>query len=215
MASTTEHRRAGDRVGSGLSAETRRRQVLQSAIRCLARDGYDRVRLRDIAREAGVSTGVIQHHFDSREELLEQACRQASDELLDAWAAAVAGVRDPWQRIVALLRELTEQPQIREHCITWIEFVAASTRHPALREGVATIYGAWAALLNDAVADGVAAGQFQPLLPPADAVAVLLAFIDGCELALAADVGGLRAAEVERLSLALAVTLLNLTPQAT
>ena len=43
--------------------------VLRVAVQQIAERGYDSVRLRDVATNAGVSIGLLQHYFGSREDL--------------------------------------------------------------------------------------------------------------------------------------------------
>lgn len=197
------------RVGRDLTAEERRREVLEAAIRCLARAGYDAVRLRDIAKEAGVSIGLLQHHFESREELLEHAFRQASSDLLETWQLVIGAHQEPWDRIVALFEQHSAREDPKTHCTTWTEFAAASARHPHLRAGFAQVYRTWQRLLESAVREGIDAGDFQPLLPVEDVVSALLAHVDGCELAIASDIGVMNAEQMCSLTVRLARTLLR------
>ena len=50
----------------------RRRQIVETAIRTIAARGYSRTSLAEIAREAGISKGVISYHFAGKEELVEE-----------------------------------------------------------------------------------------------------------------------------------------------
>jgi AcrR family transcriptional regulator len=200
---------SGVRVGRDLTAQERRRSVLEAAIRCLARTGYEAVRLRDIAKEAGVSIGLLQHHFESREDLLEQAFRQASSDLLETWQGVTGTHPEPWRRIVALVEQLCAQEDPKAHCTTWTEFAAASARYPHLRAGFAQVYATWHRLLDEAVREGIAAGSFRPLLPAEDVVRAVLAHVDGCELAIASDIGVMTPQQMCSLTVRLARTLLR------
>ena len=200
------------RVGRDLSVADRRLQVLRAAAACLADSGYEAVRLRDIAAAAGVTTGALQHYWPSREVLLEEAFEQVSIDLLERWAAATAEVTHPWQRIVVLVEQLATAPDVRRHCSIWTEFAAAAGRHPYLRTGFRSIYDAWRDLLTRAVADGVEQQIFQPRMDTADVVTVLLTHMDGCELALAADIDAMSADRLLTLTLDLAADLLRFDP---
>jgi AcrR family transcriptional regulator len=200
------------RVGRDLSVADRRLQVLRAAAACLADSGYEAVRLRDIAAAAGVTTGTLQHYWPSREALLEEAFEQVSIDLLERWAAATAEVTHPWRRIVVLVEQLATAPDVRRHCSIWTEFAAAAGRHSFLRAGFRSIYDAWRDLLTRAVTDGVEQHLFQPRIPPADVVAVLLTHMDGCELALAADIDAMSADRLLTLTLDLAADLLRFDP---
>src|ERR1700748_2640608 len=53
-------------------AHTRER-ILAAAVRRIASEGIDGVRIARIAMDAGVSTSLVHYHFASREELLAEA----------------------------------------------------------------------------------------------------------------------------------------------
>jgi AcrR family transcriptional regulator len=55
--------------------EQRRQELLAATWRVIARAGIIGVTTREIAREAGVSTGVLAHYFADKEELLAAALR--------------------------------------------------------------------------------------------------------------------------------------------
>ena len=55
--------------------ELRRQELLAATWRVIARTGIIGVTTREIAREAGVSTGVLAHYFADKEELLAAALR--------------------------------------------------------------------------------------------------------------------------------------------
>ena len=52
---------------------TARARIREAALRHFAEDGYERATIRGIARTAGVSPGLLRHHFGSKDEL-RQAC---------------------------------------------------------------------------------------------------------------------------------------------
>jgi TetR/AcrR family transcriptional regulator, regulator of cefoperazone and chloramphenicol sensitivity len=52
---------------------TARARIREAALRHFAEEGYERATIRGIARTAGVSPGLLRHHFGSKEEL-RQAC---------------------------------------------------------------------------------------------------------------------------------------------
>lgn len=53
--------------------EERREQILDAALRVFAQKGFVGASIRDIAREVGVTEGLIYHYFDSKDQLLN-AC---------------------------------------------------------------------------------------------------------------------------------------------
>lgn len=90
---------------------SQRAAIMDAALLCFARNGYDATRVRDIANAAGVSEGALYRHFASREELARELHLQAmstfSDELLAASVAetASASLRQMAARVLTLYRE--------------------------------------------------------------------------------------------------------------
>lgn len=154
----------------------RKRSVMAAAEELVAQEGYDVVRLRDIARRAGVSVGLIQHYFDSREALLLETMSEASMRRAQEWAQLGAGFSDPTARVRALLRGSVGD---RQRCIMWMTMCSASTRHPEVLSHVAIVYDAWRASLGEALQDGIDAGAFAPVRPLQQVLDTILAMIDG------------------------------------
>ncbi len=78
---------------------TKKEKILQTALRLFGEQGYDRTSTSLIAREAGVSEGLIFRHFGSKSGLLEAIM----DEGLNQIAETMEGYRtidDPRQAIV-------------------------------------------------------------------------------------------------------------------
>lgn len=200
------------RVGRDLTVEERRTALLRVAVECMASSGYDNLRLRDVARAAGVSIGLLQHYFQTRDELVDEAFRQASEDQLAEWAAAVATESRPWERIEALVVQLGRREDLRAHCLVWVQFASAAGRHAAMRPGFHAIYDKWYQLVRSAVVDGVDAGIFHPVLPTEDVVELLLNQIDGSELTIASGEDSVDGERMVSLTLRLAATLLGHSP---
>src|SRR5919206_3083128 len=54
----------------GLTPDETRRRVIDGAAEAFAELGFERARVSDIARAAGLSSGAMYNHFDSKSELL-------------------------------------------------------------------------------------------------------------------------------------------------
>lgn len=53
------------------AVEDRRTQILDAAMRVFAQKGFSRATNRDVAREAGITTGLIYYYFENKEALLQ------------------------------------------------------------------------------------------------------------------------------------------------
>jgi len=61
------------------SREARRQQLIDATIKCIARKGMGGTTLGDVAREAGLSQGIVNLHFESKENLLNETLRYLAD----------------------------------------------------------------------------------------------------------------------------------------
>lgn len=188
-------------------ADQRRTDILAAAVDCIAERGFDAVRLRDVSRAAGVSIGLIQHYFDSRDELLEQAIGHLSMRLIDAFDRGISETDDEWSRLEMLVDLLCAVPDLGAHATMWVVFAAAVSQYPHLQPHLVGVYDAWADHVRNAVVDGIASGAFDPTLDLDDAVAVYLAFFDGYEYEMATGLVPVDPPELRRRALGLAAAL--------
>ncbi|QZY52581.1 TetR/AcrR family transcriptional regulator [Leucobacter tenebrionis] len=172
---------AGERTPLDAVAEERRRTILTAASECIAVHGYDGVRLREVSKRSGVSVGLIQHYFDTRDELLAQAIRHLSERLLAEFARHTTEDLGAWQRIEGLVDRLCSVDDLQGHSFMWIAFGAAVSGHPELRPHLERVYRSWEAYVRGAIEAGIESGELQPVGEVQDTIAIYLAFFDGYE----------------------------------
>jgi AcrR family transcriptional regulator len=182
------HRQAGRPPLRSGEISRRKRAILHATLRLVAAQGAGAVRLRDVARESGVSVGSLQYYFDSRDQLIREAFDQHAHEVVDLVTLAGDVSATPGARLAAVIDAAVLRPDLRFSAALWMEFVAAGLHDEQLRPLLAGAYEAWRELLAGVVRAGTESGEFSPLLPPQAVVACLVALIDGFELAVAIDV---------------------------
>jgi AcrR family transcriptional regulator len=77
------------------SAAERAEQLIDVAEALFISKGYDRTSIGDIAAAAGVSRPVVYEYHGSKEGLYVAALQRAKRRLMEDYAAALAGLRDP------------------------------------------------------------------------------------------------------------------------
>ena len=85
-------------------AEQKRAQLLGTAAALMARKGYHRTSIRDVARETGFSLAGMYHYFSSKEDLLYQIQHRAFASLLEEQEEVVAGETTAEEKLRAILR---------------------------------------------------------------------------------------------------------------
>ena len=87
--------------------EQRRRVLAEALWRVLAGSGLEAVSLRQVAAEAGVSMGMVQHYFADKEEMVLFALSSMTEQVSRRIGEAFAGLpEDPRQRVRAVLVEM-------------------------------------------------------------------------------------------------------------
>ena len=88
-----------------LSREARRSQLIEATIETLSARGYARTTLTEVARQAGLSHGLVNFHFETKEKLLAETLMFLAEEYRLNWTAALERVGDkPAAQLDALLR---------------------------------------------------------------------------------------------------------------
>lgn len=120
------------------SQEVRREQILEAAFEVATRDRLDGLTVRSVAREAGLSTGLVFFYFKTKEALLVELL----DWLLEMTIVVKTGGKvlslpTARERFLARLREavasvVRERRQVELFFYYWV----MGTRHPEVREKI-------------------------------------------------------------------------------
>ena len=70
--------------------EVRREQLIQATIKCIARHGLSGVTMGRVTKEAGLSMGIANLHFESKEKLLLDTLRLVTEEYAAGQAAILS-----------------------------------------------------------------------------------------------------------------------------
>src|SRR3954449_13183403 len=74
---------------------TRREQLLKIAAELFASKGFKNTTVRDIADSAGILSGSLYHHFDSKESMIDEILRTFQEELFGQYEEILASGADP------------------------------------------------------------------------------------------------------------------------
>ena len=68
-------------------AAANREQILDEAAKLFRERGFGGIGVADLMKSVGLTHGGFYGHFDSKEDLMAQACRRAVSEMLEKWKA--------------------------------------------------------------------------------------------------------------------------------
>jgi len=118
------------------SKELRQEQLILATIRSIASRGLSDTTMATVAAEAGLSQGIINLHFQSKERLLVETLRYIADEYRQTWKKVLAGVGDsPAQQLHALVMVDFRLPVCeRNKLAVWFAFWGESKSRPTYRQ---------------------------------------------------------------------------------
>ncbi|MEO7369986.1 MAG: TetR family transcriptional regulator C-terminal domain-containing protein [Ilumatobacteraceae bacterium] len=79
-------------------------QILDAAMSCIGRDGIDGASMRNVAREADVSLGLLSYHFDDKRSLIVAAFELSTSRLFNASVVSLIDVDGAEERVRAYIR---------------------------------------------------------------------------------------------------------------
>ncbi len=110
-----------------LPRAARRVQLIEATIETIGARGIARTTMGDVAKQAGLSHGLVNFHFQTKDNLLHETLLYLADEFRDNWMEAVA-VADPYPaaQLEALLRadfrpEVCTPARLSAWCAFWGE----------------------------------------------------------------------------------------------
>lgn len=109
------------------SREHRRQQMIEATIESLASRGYAQTTMTDVAAASGVSHGLVNFHFETKEKLLTETLLYLAAEYRENWRRALAGAApSPAAQLNALLladfnEKICTQSKLRAWCAFWGE----------------------------------------------------------------------------------------------
>ena len=137
---------------------TRRQELLAIAAKLFAERGFKNTTVRDIADAAGILSGSLYHHFDSKESIVDELLDSFQQELWREYDAIEASDRTPREKLDAVVRTSFDAID-RHHSEVAIfqtdaAYLATFDRFAYLVERNKRFRDLWTGLLTEGVASG-------------------------------------------------------------
>ena len=86
-----------------MPSPTRKSEIRKRAARVFAEQGYDRASIRDVAKATEMSLAGLYYYYRGKDEILFDIQHVAFATLLEAHAEALAGVKDPEEKLACVV----------------------------------------------------------------------------------------------------------------
>ncbi|BBY61950.1 TetR family transcriptional regulator [Mycolicibacterium helvum] len=142
-----------------VSRSERRANLLHAAQRAVMKHGAD-VQLKQVAAEAGLTSGAVLYHFPDVQSLLVEANRAGMERFYDERLRAIEGIAEPDRRLVVTIESGlpvdSDDPAVKLLC----ELGGAAGRYPTYGVLLTALFDRQVAMYQVILESGAAQGQF-------------------------------------------------------
>jgi AcrR family transcriptional regulator len=156
-----------------------RDRILQAALDLITEAGIDQVRLAEIARRAGMSSGQLMYYFTSKEHILLETLAWRDGQDLSRTRAALAGVTGAWSQLEQYIGSYLPASPADPSWILWMEVWARAPHNDQVSQRMEELLQPWLDELAAIVARGVAEGAFTAPASAGDFTLRFSALLDG------------------------------------
>lgn len=131
MTTATKSRSAA-REPRKATRQIRRKQLIEATISVLAQKGQTGLKLQDVAEAAGLSYGLVNFHFETKEKLLAETLRYMAAEYQENWRQALSAVGDaPAKQLNALIQaDFNQSIYTPTRLMAWCTFWGEAPSRP-------------------------------------------------------------------------------------
>jgi len=159
--------------------EVRRNQLTKAAYKVVSRKGYYNFTVRDIAKEAGLSTGLVHYYFKNKDDLLVSVLRIMNENLSFYLAKALEQTDDPKEKLIIFMDEafhLVEREKEYFHVL--IDFWTQINHNERMRKANIKLYQSYRAECAKIIQEGIEKKAFKNVDVQYTAT-MIVAFVQG------------------------------------
>jgi len=154
--------------------EAQRTRIAEAALDQIGRHGLDRVRLADIGRAVGATTGTVTHYFDGKDALLAASLDRLADRLYEEIERT-----DGKDFFADLARALPVDAQGRRDWRVWLCYWGRAISDTELASRHNTHYARIQGAIAESLEAAQAAGEVNPEIPAVDLADAIISAVDG------------------------------------
>jgi AcrR family transcriptional regulator len=142
--------------------ETRRKQIIEAAVQTIAEQGYTQASFAEIARQLGITKGLITYHFDGKQDLIASVIRTIINKQADYLAYQInkcTTATDKLRMYIKSSLEYTERN--RPHFVALVDLWGSFTSPEQKRAFNKTFYGPCISQLQAVFQLGQNNGEFR------------------------------------------------------
>ena len=148
-----------------LAKERRREQLIKATINCIAKRGFSATTMADITKEAKLSLGIVNLHFQSKEKLLLETLKYLTDEYQNHWEKALnEAAPSPVSKLISVVNlDFSKTICTRKKIAVWFAFWGEAKSRPIYMRTCAEYDGHYTEVEAGFFAEIIRDGNYQHL----------------------------------------------------
>jgi AcrR family transcriptional regulator len=168
--------------GSTEDGQRSRDRILRAALDLIIEAGIDQVRLAEIARRAGMSSGQVMYYFASKEHILLETLAWQEHQDAMRRQAALTEVPGAWRQLEVFIELYLPASHPDPSWILWLEAWARAPHNKDVSRFLEELLNLWRDDLTAIVARGVQEGAFTSPAAMDEFTLRFIALLDGLAL---------------------------------
>jgi AcrR family transcriptional regulator len=148
------------------SPSDRRAIILDKAAELFARKGISATTVREIGDAAGILSGSIYHHFDSKDTIIDAIVSSYFDDVLSGYATVLRSGGDATEQLSGLIRTSLHCAEDHPHASELYQrdrnYLRETPRFAYVRDAVASMRRTWLTVIEAGVAEGAFRSDVRP-----------------------------------------------------
>ncbi len=141
--------------------DIRRAQLTSATYSVVSKKGYYNFTIKDIAQEAGMSTGLIHYYFKNKQDLLLNLLRQINRNIRASLQQDLINLSDPVDRLGAFIeRACNLVIQEKNYFYVLLDFWTQLNHNERMRTAIQKLYDSYRDVCSDILNQGIEQGKF-------------------------------------------------------
>lgn len=141
--------------------DIRRAQLTSATYNVVSKKGYYNFTIKDIAQEAGMSTGLIHYYFKNKQDLLLNLLREINRNIRASLQQDLEHLSDPIDRLAAFIeRACNLVMQEKNYFYVLLDFWTQLNHNERMRTAIQKLYKSYRDVCSEILNEGIEQGKF-------------------------------------------------------
>ena len=163
-----------------IDKEVKQRAIALASVTVFGEKGFDRTRMEDVAKAAGVGKGTIYEYFKTKDELMEGAITALFADMAGELMPGMENETSICDALAALIRQGVQSIKQMGYAYRFfLEYMIHISRANKPNTFLAIVLNQYRACLSSMLKQGMETGEIRNDLDPLEAAASIAAWLDG------------------------------------